>query len=64
MELPDIIYNKPEYVETVSSASQTTSQTNNGWTVVVAKGAKEIFTTYFVLWPKNYFCGFTRFRQF
>jgi hypothetical protein len=33
-----------------------------GWTG--AKGAREIFQSFFLLWPKKYFCGFTRFRKF
>ncbi len=35
---------------------------HSAWTG--AKGAREIFLSFFLLWPKKYFCGFTRFRQF
>ncbi len=33
-----------------------------GWTG--AKGAREIFLSFFLLWPKIFFCGIAGFRQF
>jgi hypothetical protein len=37
---------------------------HEGWTGTGEKGAREIFLSFFLLWPKKYFCGFARFRQF
>jgi hypothetical protein len=49
---------------TFSSKSLSLSSTPAavGW--IGAKGAREIFLSFFLLWPKKYFCRFTRFRQF